>query len=53
MENLQYYIALIVVIALGAFIVKKVTGCVIRIIITIIALALLTGILYQLGLLQV
>ena len=53
MEDLQYYIGIIAVIVVGVFIIKKVTGCIIRIITTVVALAVLAYLLNALGYLNV
>ena len=41
MENFEYYIIAIAVIIAGVFIIKKITGCMIRLVITLIVLGLL------------
>ena len=40
MENFEYYIIAIAVIIAGVFIIKKITGCIIRLVITLIVLGL-------------
>ena len=39
MENLQYFIALLAVLVIGLILIKKITGCIFRIIITLAVLA--------------
>lgn len=41
MENIQYYIFLLVVIIVGAYIIKKVSSCMIKTCILIVLLAIL------------
>lgn len=38
MENLEYFIALIVVFVIGVILIKKITGCIFRIIVGLIML---------------
>ena len=39
MEKLQYFIALLAVLVIGLILIKKITGCIFRIIITLAVLA--------------
>ena len=36
MENLQYFIALLAVLVIGLILIKKITGCIFRIVIAVI-----------------
>ena len=38
MENLEYFIGLLAVLVIGIFLIKKITGCIFRIIIAVIVL---------------
>jgi hypothetical protein len=38
MENLQYFIALLAVLVIGLILIKKITGCIFRIIIAAVVL---------------
>ena len=40
MENLQYFIALLAVLVIGLILIKKITGCIFRIVIAVIMLAI-------------
>lgn len=44
MTNLVYYIALLLLIIIGVLLIKRVAGCLIKIVITLILLALFVGI---------
>lgn len=39
MENIQYFMALLAVLVIGVFLIKKITGCIFRIVITLAILA--------------
>ena len=39
MENLQYFIALLAVFVIGLILIKKITGCMFRIVVTLAILA--------------
>lgn len=41
MENLQYFIALLAVLVIGLILIKKITGCIFRIVIAVIMLAIM------------
>ncbi|MGG6545621.1 UNVERIFIED_CONTAM: hypothetical protein NY100_09385 [Prevotella sp. 15_C9] len=49
MANLEYYIGVILVIVACAFLIKKVAGCIFRIVIAVIALAIIAYFLRSLG----
>ncbi|QUB44606.1 hypothetical protein J4856_01105 [Prevotella scopos JCM 17725] len=38
MENLEYFIGLLAILVIGIFLIKKITGCIFRIIIAVIVL---------------
>ncbi|ADK96805.1 MULTISPECIES: hypothetical protein [Prevotella] len=38
MENLQYFIGLLAVLVIGIYLIKKITGCIFRIIIAAVVL---------------
>ena len=38
MESLEYFIGLLAVLVIGIFLIKKITGCIFRIIIAVIVL---------------
>ncbi|MCI6233750.1 MAG: hypothetical protein MR627_01400 [Prevotella sp.] len=52
MENFEYYIIAIAVIIAGVFIIKKITGCMIRLVITLIVLGLLAYVGYKTGMID-
>lgn len=39
MENIQYFMALLAALVIGVFLIKKITGCIFRIVITLAILA--------------
>ncbi|QUB74766.1 MULTISPECIES: hypothetical protein [Prevotella] len=39
MENLQYFVGLLAVLVIGILFIKKITGCIFRIIVTVVILA--------------
>ena len=41
MENIQYFMALLAALVIGVFLIKKITGCIFRIIIAVIMLAII------------
>ena len=41
MENIQYFMALLAALVVGAFLIKKITGCIFRIVIAVIMLAII------------
>ena len=41
MENIQYFMALLAVLVAGVFLIKKITGCIFRIVIAVIMLAII------------
>ena len=41
MENIQYFMALLAALVIGVFLIKKITGCIFRIVIAIIMLAII------------
>ena len=41
MENIQYFMALLAALVLGVFLIKKITGCIFRIVIAVIMLAII------------
>ncbi len=47
----EYYIGLLAALVIGIILIKKITGCIFRIVTTVIMLAILGYILYKLGLL--
>lgn len=51
MENLQYFIALLAVLVIGLILIKKITGCIFRIVIAVIMLAIIGWVLTVLHLL--
>lgn len=44
MSNITYYVAILLMIIIGFFVVKKVAGCLIRSIITLILIAIIIAI---------
>lgn len=46
MGNITYYIALLLMVIIGFFVVKKLAGCLIKSIITLILIALMVAIWY-------
>lgn len=49
MENIRYYLALIVAVVAGFFLLKKIASCLIRSIITIVLIAIFVFALNYLG----
>lgn len=49
MDEIKTILAIIVVVAIGFFFLKKITSCLIRIVITVVLLAILCGALRYLG----
>lgn len=45
MEHLQLYIALLAALVVGLFFIRKITGCLVRIFITLVVLAIISWIL--------
>ncbi|WP_314823917.1 hypothetical protein [Prevotella histicola] len=41
MENIQYFMALLAALVIGVFLIKKITGCIFRIVIAVIMLAII------------
>ncbi|MBF1403785.1 MAG: hypothetical protein ACFNM8_02745 [Prevotella histicola] len=41
MENIQYFMALLAALVVGVFLIKKITGCIFRIVIAVIMLAII------------
>ena len=41
MENIQYFMALLAVLVIGVFLIKKIAGCIFRIVIAVIMLAIM------------
>ena len=41
MENIQYFMALLAALVIGVFLIKKITGCIFRIVIAVIILAIM------------
>ena len=41
MENIQYFMALLAALVVGVFLIKKITGCIFRIAIAVIMLAIM------------
>ncbi|WP_315331082.1 hypothetical protein [Prevotella histicola] len=41
MENIQYFMALLAALVVGVFLIKKITGCIFRIVIAVIMLAIM------------
>lgn len=41
MENIQYFMALLAALVIGVFLIKKITGCIFRIVIAVIMLAIM------------
>ena len=52
MNNIQYYIALLVAIIIGFFLIKKSIGCLLKTIVTIILLAFFVVALNYLGIIH-
>ena len=42
MEHLQLYIALLAALVVGLFLIRKITGCLVRIFITLVVLAIIS-----------
>ena len=40
MANIQYFMALLAALVIGVFLIKKITGCIFRIVIAVIMLAI-------------
>lgn len=51
MENIQYFMALLAALVIGVFLIKKITGCIFRIVIAVIMLAIIGWVLTVLHLL--
>ena len=49
MENIGYYIAMLVALIVGIFLIKKIAGCFFRIVIVAIMLAVFAYALHYLG----
>lgn len=49
MSDFEYYLAILAALVVGIFLIKKITGCICRIVITLLLLALLAYIGYRLG----
>lgn len=49
MENFQYYIALLVALIIGIFLIKKVASCLFRTVVTVVLLIIFVAVLYYLG----
>lgn len=41
MENIQYFMVLLAALVIGVFLIKKITGCIFRIVIAVIMLAIM------------
>ncbi|MBF1422639.1 MAG: hypothetical protein HXN40_03505 [Prevotella histicola] len=41
MANIQYFMALLAALVIGVFLIKKITGCIFRIVIAVIMLAII------------
>lgn len=41
MENIQYFMALLAALVIGVFLIKKITGCIFRVVIAVIMLAII------------
>ena len=41
MTNIQYFMALLAALVIGVFLIKKITGCIFRIVIAVIMLAII------------
>ena len=41
MANIQYFMALLAALVIGVFLIKKITGCIFRIVIAVIMLAIM------------
>ncbi len=41
MENIQYFMVLLAALVIGVFLIKKITGCIFRIVIAVIMLAII------------
>ena len=52
MENIQYYIALIVAVVVGFILLKKIASCLIRTIITLVLIAILVFALNYMGIIS-
>lgn len=46
MENVSYYIAALLMIIIGFLVVKRVAGCLVRTIVTLVLLAVLAALYY-------
>lgn len=51
MANIQYFMALLAALVIGVFLIKKITGCIFRIVIAVIMLAIIGWVLTVLHLL--
>ena len=51
MENIQYFMVLLAALVIGVFLIKKITGCIFRIVIAVIMLAIIGWVLTVLHLL--
>lgn len=51
MENFEYFIALLLLLVVGVLVIKKVTGCIIRLVVGLVMVAIVVWLLSLLGVL--
>lgn len=49
MENFEYYLVMVAALVVGVILIKKITGCIFRIVTTLIIVAVFGYIMYKLG----
>lgn len=49
MENFEYYLLMLAALVVAVLLIKKITGCIFRIVVTLVLLGVLGYILHQLG----
>lgn len=49
MNNFEYYIGVIAAIVIGVFIIKKITGCLFRLIVIVVLIAIFAYLGYKMG----
>lgn len=49
MNNFEYYIGVLAAIVIGVFIIKKITGCLFRLIVIVVLIAIFAYLGYKMG----
>ena len=49
MNNFEYYIGVLAAIVIGVFIIKKITGCLFRLIVIVVLIAIFAFLAYKMG----